>query len=369
MTSAVDGVQGALEIVQRSVIGPVPVRCVKVALGVVAFGENVPVPPPTTDQVPVPTVGALPPRPVVVPRAQIVCGPPTVAVVGGWLIVIVTFATDGAHGGFEIVQARMTGPRPLVCVNVAFGVVAFGLNVPVPPLTTDQAPVPVVGVLPPRPVVVPSAQIVCGPPAVAGVGPTVSVTTTSAAEGAHGALEIVQRSVIGPVPLVCVKVAFGVVAFGLNVPVPPLTTDHAPVPKVGVLPTRPAVVPRAQMVCGPPTVAVVGGWLTVTTTSAVASVHGGFETVQRSVIGPVPPVFVNVAFGVVASGENVPVPPPTTDHAPVPPVGVVPPRPAVVPRAQIVCGPPAPAVGCAVTVTETGSEAFDVQVPFVPVTV
>ena len=98
--------------------------------------------------------------------------------------------------------------------------------------------------------------------------------------------------------------------------------------------------------------------------------QGAFETVHRSVIGPAPPVCVNVAFAVVAFGVNVPVTPPVTmDHVPVPPVGVVPPRPAVVPRAQIVCGPPAPAVGCAVTVTEAGSEAFDVQPPFVPVTV
>ncbi len=70
-------------------------------------------PPLTTDHVPVPTVGVLPPRPAVVPRAQIVCGPPAVAVVGGWVIVTVTFATDGAHVPFEIVQARRTGPVPV----------------------------------------------------------------------------------------------------------------------------------------------------------------------------------------------------------------------------------------------------------------
>jgi hypothetical protein len=86
------------------------------------------------------------------------------------LTAIVTLATDGVHDPFEIVQARTTGPVPLVCVNVAPGVVAFGENVPVPPLTTDHVPVPVVGVLPPRPAVVPRAQIVCGPPAVAVVG-------------------------------------------------------------------------------------------------------------------------------------------------------------------------------------------------------
>ena len=81
-TSAVDAVQGAFEIVHRKVIGPAPVKWVKVAPGVVAFGLNVPVPPLTTLQAPVPLVGVFPPRAAVVPRAQIVCGPPAVAVVG-----------------------------------------------------------------------------------------------------------------------------------------------------------------------------------------------------------------------------------------------------------------------------------------------
>ena len=87
-------------------------------------------------------------------------------------------------------------------MKVAFGVLALGLNVPAPPLDTDQLPVPVVGVLPPKPAVVPKAQIVCGPPAVAVVGGCVMLIVTSAVEAVHGELEIVQRSTIGPVPLV-----------------------------------------------------------------------------------------------------------------------------------------------------------------------
>ena len=135
------------------------------------------------------------------PRAQIVCGPPAVAVVGGCVIVTVTFATEGVHVPFEIVHARRTGPVPVRCVNVAPGAAAFGLNVPVPPLTTDHAPVPVVGLLPPSPAVVPSAQIVWGPPAVAVVGGCVIVTITSAVAGVHVPFETVQRSVIGPPPV------------------------------------------------------------------------------------------------------------------------------------------------------------------------
>ncbi len=71
-----------MEIVQRSVMGPVPPVCVKVELGLEEL-EKVPVAPPTTDQAPVPEVGVLPPRPLVVPPVQTVCGPPVEAVVGG----------------------------------------------------------------------------------------------------------------------------------------------------------------------------------------------------------------------------------------------------------------------------------------------
>jgi hypothetical protein len=146
-------------------------------------------------------------------------------------------------------------------VNVAVGVEALGENVPVtPPVTIDHAPVPEVGVLPPSPAVVPFTQIVCGPPTVAVVGGCFTVTTTSAVESVQGALLIVQRSVMGPVPPVCVNVAFGVEALGLKDPVaPPVTIDQFPVPTVGALPPRPVVVALAQMVCGPPAVAVVGG--------------------------------------------------------------------------------------------------------------
>ena len=84
------------------------------------------------------------------------------------------------------------------------------------------------------------------------------VIVTSANDAVHGALAIVHLSTIGPAPLVCVNVALPVLAFGLNVPAPPLCTVHVPVPDVGVLPPSPAVVLRAQIVCGPPTVAGVG---------------------------------------------------------------------------------------------------------------
>src|SRR6185436_9558153 len=88
-----------------------------------------------------------------------------------------------------------------------------------------------------------------------------TVMVTSAEDGVHGGLEIVQRStnVPGPPP-VCVKVALGVRLSGLNRPVkPPVTMDQTPVPTLGVLPPRPVVVSLRQRFCGPSTVAVVGG--------------------------------------------------------------------------------------------------------------
>src|SRR5205085_1255342 len=147
------------------------------------------------------------------------------------------------------------------------------------------------GTLPPRPADVASAQMLCGPPTVAVVGSSSMVTVTSAAELPH-VLVMVHLSTTGPVPLVCVNVAAGVPASGLNVPVPPLTTDQAPVPLTGALPPRPAVVPSVQMVCGPPAVAVVGGSTTVKLTSALEDPHV-FEIVHRTMTGPVPPVCVN----------------------------------------------------------------------------
>lgn len=171
-----------------------------------------------------------------------------------------TVADESGQNPLEIVHCTITGPAPPVCWNIAFGVVAFGRKFPDPPLTTLQLPVPLVGVLPPNPGVVPPVQIVCGPPTVAVVDPWEIVMVTSADESAvQGALEIVHRTVTGPVPPVWVKVAFGVVAFGLNVPVPPLTTLQFPVPLTGIFPPSPVVVPFPQMVCGPPTVATVGG--------------------------------------------------------------------------------------------------------------
>src|SRR4051812_46468393 len=69
-TSANEEPQPGSVNVHRNVIGPAPVRWVKVAFGVEASGLKNPVPPLNTVQTPVPDAGVLPPRPGVVPPVQ-----------------------------------------------------------------------------------------------------------------------------------------------------------------------------------------------------------------------------------------------------------------------------------------------------------
>jgi hypothetical protein len=80
-------------------------------------------------------------------------------------------------------------------------------------------------------------------------GAVPTCTDTSALEAGQGALEIVHLSTTTPLPVRWVHVAFGVAAFGLNVPVtPPVTIDHDPAPVAGLFPPSPAVVPPGAMV-------------------------------------------------------------------------------------------------------------------------
>ena len=148
------------------------------------------------------------------------------------------------------------------------------------PLTTLHAPVPTAGVLAAR-VAEPVLQMAWSLPALAVVGGWLMVTVTLAVLGVQAPLLMVQRSTTGPVPPVCVKVELPLAAL-LKVPVPPLTTLHAPVPLVGVLPPRLVVVPLAQMVCAPPTLAVEGGAVTVMVTFDVLAGQGLLLIVQRS---------------------------------------------------------------------------------------
>jgi len=72
------------------------------------------------------------------------------------------------------------------------------------------------------------------------------VKATSAVD-VHVPLVMVQRKAV-TVPEVCVKVDEGLVE-ALNVPAPPPMMLQTPVPTLGVLPPRAAVVPAVQIVC------------------------------------------------------------------------------------------------------------------------
>ena len=80
--------------------------------------------------------------------AQIVCGLPAFAVVGGALTMIETFDVEAVQGALLIVQRRLYVPAPPAGVNVAVGLLKL-LNCDANvdgPLVTPQAPVPVPGV-------------------------------------------------------------------------------------------------------------------------------------------------------------------------------------------------------------------------------
>ena len=79
----------------------------------------------------------------------------------------------GVQGVFEKVQRKTYTPEA-VAVKVEDGEAASE-KVPVPPLTIDQAPVPIAGVFPPKAVEV-KPQIVCAVPTVAVVGGCTIVT-------------------------------------------------------------------------------------------------------------------------------------------------------------------------------------------------
>ncbi len=107
----------------------------------------------------------------------------------------------------------------------------------------------------------------------------------------------------------------------------PLTTLQVPVPDVGALPARVAVV-TLQIFWSGPAEAVVPGAATSITTSSVELAHTPLAMVQRNVtaaptVKPVNPEVAEVGVVMVAA-------PLTTDHTPLPVVGVLPAKVAVV---------------------------------------
>ena len=100
---------------------------------------------------PVPFVGVFAAKVVLVTPHRLVWSAPAAAVVGVALTDITTSSVEAVHGELEIVHLRVAVPgfdNPVTPDVGEDGVVIVAL-----PDTTDQAPVPAVGVLPARVVV------------------------------------------------------------------------------------------------------------------------------------------------------------------------------------------------------------------------
>jgi hypothetical protein len=191
--------------------------------------------------------------------------------------------------------------------------------VPVP-LTNVHKPVPKPGEFPAKVAVV--AQTVWSGPASEVTGAGSLVIVTSSVELGHEPFVIVQRNVFAPTDK---PVTPDVGDPGVVTDPDPAITVHAPVPTVGILPAKAAVV--AHTLWSGPAFDVVGDASRVIVTSSAELGHEPFVIVQRNVFAPTDkPVTPDVGEpGVVTD----PVPA-ITVQAPVPTVGVLPAKVAVV---------------------------------------
>src|SRR5258707_8980420 len=271
--------------------------------------------PSITVQAPVPTVGVFPARAAVAEQTD--WSVPAFAVVGDSPLVMVTVSLVVGQVPFVIVQTNEFAPR----VNpVTPDVGELGVVTVAPPAITVHAPEPGEGVLPASVAVV--EQTVWSGPAFAAMPSVSRLIVTVSLDGGHDAFVIVQTNVFAPLDSpVTPDVGFpGAVTDAL-----PVITVHAPVPTVGVFPARVAVGPHT--VWSGPAFAVVGASSRIIVTVSLDGVQTPLLIVQTNVFAPTEsPVTPEVrSAGVVTSDV-----PAKTVHAPVPTVGVLPARVAVV---------------------------------------
>ena len=147
---------------------------------------------------------------------------------------IVTSSKEDEQVPFEIVQRKVFTPT-LNPVTPDVGEV--GAVIVPPPAITVHAPVPTAGVFPASVAVV--AQTVWSIPATEIVGGVSLKITISSVEGVHKPFEIVQRNVLDPKlnPVTPDVGELGVVIVAL-----PVITVQTPVPTIGILAARVAVV-------------------------------------------------------------------------------------------------------------------------------
>jgi hypothetical protein len=276
---------------------------------------------------------------------------PALAALGGSNNTMVTSAVEGVQVPLLTVQRNTFVPydKP---DTVAFAALML-LNEPVPD-TTDQAPVPTVGVLAARFAVV----VAFNPhkfwfnPAFAVVGGSNKVIVTSAVEGAQVApLVIVQRKTFGPYD----KPDTVVVDTAALPKLPdPDTTVQAPVPTVGVFAARFTVVtvfnPHNCWLA--PAFAVVGKASTLIVTKS-SELQVPLVTVHFNMVGVVILNPVTVAFGLFACAAATVPGPETIVQAPVPKVGAFADNVAVVTLHNVWSVPAFATVGKASTIMST----------------
>lgn len=165
--------------------------------------------------------------------------------------------------------------KPDTLVLGEFGV-AMEAVAPAGTLTTDQTPIPAVGVVAVN--VLLSAHTILSAPAKAGSGWANEVTVTSAKLGVQALLETVQRKRFIPTesPVTALVASFGVT----NAPVP-CTTDQIPIPLVGFTPFKVTFAPHTD--CAVPAFATEGGVWRVMITLEAEGTQGALLIVQVKV--------------------------------------------------------------------------------------
>jgi methylaspartate ammonia-lyase len=310
--------------------------------------------PDKTVQFPVPVTGVFAESVELVTLHKFCEGPAT-ATSGGAALKITTSSSEGVHVPLEIVHFNVTVSPGIKSVMVVF--LSEGSVIVTVPATTDQFPVPETTVFPSSVVLV-ALQRFWSVPALEVVGNSYDAIEVSLEEEAQNPLEIVHLKVEEVPGTNPVTPEFG--SFTSVTEAGPVCTFQIPVPVVGVLAESVAIV-WLQSSWSIPVLAVVGGALTITSTSLAEGVQTPLATVHLKVaVSPITnPDTLDVGefrLAIVAAPE-------TTLHVPVPILGESA-ASVVVVTLQSCCSVPATDVeGGGVTVIVT----FDwlMQFPFV----
>jgi len=261
-----------------------------------------------------------------------------------------TSSVELAQTPFAIVHLKVAEPptaNPVTPEVANEGVVMVAV-----PRISVHVPVPVVGTFPAKVAVVTLHRFWSGP-AAATVGFASTLMTIVSTELGQTPLEIVQVKV-SVLPIVNPVTAEVGSAATVTLDKPKITA-HAPVPEEGVFPAKVAVVTLHRF-WSMPAAAVVGVASVEMTTSSVEATHAPLEIVQRKVAeasstNPVTPEVGLVGSVIVAVPEN-------TLQFPVPNVGALPAKVAVVTPHRFWSGPAAATVGRSATLIMTVSTEF-----------